>query len=104
MTARRWRSGRWRACWSPTASGRPTRVKQLVDTALSSLKVGPEALFSTLGRVAARAIEAQVLVESMDMWVQGLADNMGRRDYRIQDNAKWDPEHLAGRLLRLWLP
>src|SRR5271166_1924170 len=47
-------------------SGRPTRVKQLVDTTLSTLKVGPEALFSTLGRVAARAIEAQVLVESMD--------------------------------------
>jgi Ni,Fe-hydrogenase I large subunit len=73
------------------SSGRPTRVKQLVDTTLSTLKVGPEALFSTLGRVAARAIEAQVLVESMDTWVQGLADNMGRRDYRIQDNAKWDP-------------
>jgi [NiFe] hydrogenase large subunit/hydrogenase large subunit len=72
-------------------SGRPTRVKQLVDTTLSTLKVGPEALFSTLGRVAARCIEAQVLVESMDTWVQGLADNMGRRDYRIQDNSKWDP-------------
>jgi hydrogenase large subunit len=72
-------------------SGRPKRVKQLVDTTMSTLKVGPEALFSTLGRIAARAIEAQVLVESMDNWVQGLADNMGRRDYRIQDNAKWDP-------------
>ncbi len=72
-------------------SGRPTRVKELVDKALSSLGVGPTALFSTLGRVAARAIEAQVLVESMDKWVGGLADNMSRRDYRIQDNAKWDP-------------
>jgi len=58
---------------------------------LSTLRVGPEALFSTLGRVAARAIEAQVLVESMDMWVRGLADNMARRDYRIQDNSKWEP-------------
>ena len=47
-------------------SGRPPRVKELVDTALSTLGVGPEALFSTLGRIAARAIEAQVLVESMD--------------------------------------
>jgi hydrogenase large subunit len=72
-------------------SGRPPRVKELVDKTLSSLGVGPAALFSTLGRVAARAIEAQVLVESMGMWVQGLADNMGRRDYRIQDNSKWDP-------------
>ncbi len=72
-------------------SGRPTRVKELVDKALSSLGVGPAALFSTLGRIAARAVEAQVLVESMDTWVSGLADNMARRDYRIQDNAKWDP-------------
>ena len=73
------------------ASGRPARVKQLIDKSLSALGVGPEALFSTLGRVAARAIEAQVLVEAMDDWVRGLAENMGRRDYRIQDNSKWDP-------------
>jgi Ni,Fe-hydrogenase I large subunit len=73
------------------ASGRPTRVKELVDKVLSALGVGPAALFSTLGRIAARAIEAQVIVESMNMWVQGLADSMARRDYRIQDNSKWDP-------------
>jgi Ni,Fe-hydrogenase I large subunit len=73
------------------ASGRPSRVKELVDKVLSALGVGPPALFSTLGRIAARAIEAQVIVESMNMWVEGLADNMARRDYRIQDNSKWDP-------------
>ena len=78
------------------SSGRPARVKQLVDKALSTLEVGPEALFSTLGRIAARAIEAQVLVESMDKWVRGLADNMARRDYRIQDNQKWDPSTWPG--------
>jgi hydrogenase large subunit len=71
-------------------SGQP-RVKELVGKALASLGVGPPALFSTLGRVAARAIEAQFLVESMTVWVQGLADNMARRDYRIQDNSKWYP-------------
>jgi len=73
-------------------SGRPARAKELVAKTLSTLGVGPEALFSTLGRIAARAIEAQVMVEAMNMWVQGLADNMGRRDYRIQDNSKWDPD------------
>ncbi len=71
--------------------GRPARAKELIDKALSSLGVKPNALFSTLGRIAARAIEAQVMVEAMNMWVQGLADNMGKRDYRIQDTAKWDP-------------
>lgn len=72
-------------------TGRPSRVKELVDHVLSSLGAGPEALFSTIGRIAARAVEAQVLVESMDRWVQELADNMARRDYRIQDNSKWEP-------------
>jgi Ni,Fe-hydrogenase I large subunit len=72
------------------ASGQP-RVKELVGKALANLGVGPTALFSTLGRVAARAIEAQFLVETMMIWVQGLADNMARRDYRIQDNSKWEP-------------
>ena len=72
------------------ALGRP-RTKQAVDKVLSALSVGPEALFSTLGRVAARAIEAEMLVDSMNIWIEGLADNMARRDYRIQDNSKWDP-------------
>ncbi len=73
-------------------TGRPARVKELVDKVLSSLGVGPEALFSTLGRVAARAVEAQVLIEAMDRWVDELAANMARRDYRIHDNAKWEAD------------
>ncbi len=72
-------------------AGRPAGVKILVDKVLTTLGVGPAALFSTLGRIAARAVETQVLVESMGRWVQDLADNMARRDYRIQDNSKWDP-------------
>jgi len=67
------------------------RVKELVGKVLSALGVGPEALFSTLGRLAARAIETQVLIEKMDDWVSQLAESMARRDYRIQDNSKWDP-------------
>jgi [NiFe] hydrogenase large subunit/hydrogenase large subunit len=73
------------------SSGRPARVKQLVDKVLSTLGVGPDALYSTLGRIAARAIETQVLVESMGRWVRDLAENMARRDFRVQDNSKWEP-------------
>jgi len=73
------------------AVGRPARAKELIDKALAQLGAPPTALFSTLGRIAARAIEAQVLVESMGMWVDALADGMARRDYRIQDTSKWDP-------------
>jgi hydrogenase large subunit len=73
------------------SKNQPTRAKVLVDKVLSALGVGPTALFSTLGRIAARAIETQVLVEQIGRWVDELGDNMARRDYRIADNSKWDP-------------
>ena len=73
------------------------RVKELVGAVLEKLNVGPEALFSTLGRVAARGIETQVLAEKMDDWVDALAANMASGELRIHDNSKWDPELLAGR-------
>jgi Ni,Fe-hydrogenase I large subunit len=72
------------------ASGH-ARVKELVGAVLKQLNVGPEALFSTLGRVAARGIETQVIAEKMDAWVDGLAANMGSGELRIHDNSKWDP-------------
>ena len=67
------------------------RVQELVGFALGQLGVGPEALFSTLGRVAARGIETLVLAEKLDSWLGELADNMGRGDLEICDNSKWDP-------------
>jgi [NiFe] hydrogenase large subunit/hydrogenase large subunit len=67
------------------------QVKPLVDAVLKKLGVGPEALFSTLGRVAARGIETQVLADKMGDWVDGLAANMNAGDHRIHDNSKWDP-------------
>ena len=71
-------------------SGHP-RVKELVGTVLTKLGVGPAALFSTLGRVAARGIETLVLAERMETWLDQLTANMERNDLRIHDNAKWDP-------------
>jgi Ni,Fe-hydrogenase I large subunit len=72
------------------AKGHP-RVKELVGGALAKLEVGPEALFSTLGRVAARGLETQLLAEKMGEWVDALAHNMARRELRIADTSKWDP-------------
>jgi Ni,Fe-hydrogenase I large subunit len=73
------------------ASGHP-RVKELVGAVLAKLQVGPEVLFSTLGRVAARGIETQVLAEKMGDWVDALAANMGSGELRIHDNSKWEPD------------
>jgi hydrogenase large subunit len=71
------------------ASGHP-RVKELVGMVLGKLGVGPAALFSTLGRVAARGIETLVLAERMEGWVDELAANM-QDDRRIADNSRWSP-------------
>src|SRR5262249_7553190 len=67
------------------------RVKALVDGPLAKLGVGPEALFSMLGRVAARGIETQVLVDKIGDWVEELAGNIGRAELAIHDTTKWDP-------------
>ena len=72
------------------ASGHP-RVKELVGSVLKQLNVGPEALFSTLGRIAARGIETLVIAEKMSDWVTGLASNMAAGELRIHDNSKWEP-------------
>ena len=67
------------------------QVKATVDAVLGKLGVGPEALFSTLGRVAARGVETAVLVDKIGDWVEELAVNMGRGELRIHDNDRWDP-------------
>lgn len=66
-------------------------VKTLVDGALAKLKLPPTALFSTLGRVAARAIEAQVMIQQLPNWLSQLEENMGRGNLDIHDNTHWDP-------------
>lgn len=67
------------------------RVKEQVDSALARLGVGAPALFSTLGRVAARGIETAVLAEKMVDWLDELAANVGGGKLAIHDNSKWDP-------------
>ncbi len=67
------------------------RVKALVGMVLGKLNVGPEALFSTLGRTAARGIETLVIAEQLLGWLDKLASNMESGDLRIHDHTKWDP-------------
>jgi Ni,Fe-hydrogenase I large subunit len=67
------------------------RVKELVDFVLGQLDVGPEALFSTLGRTAARGIETLVMAEKLVEWTDELAANMGAGDLRIHNGEMWDP-------------
>ena len=68
------------------------RIRQIVDGALTEFRLPASALFSTLGRVAARALETVYLLDMMDGWLNELAANMQSGDLRIHDGAKWDPK------------
>ena len=71
------------------AAGVP-EVKEAVDATLKKLGAGPAALYSTLGRVAARALESQIVVGRLEGWLDELERNMNSGDLRIADTAKWD--------------
>ena len=66
-------------------------VKTAVDGILGKLGVGPEALFSTLGRTAARGIDALLIARQTPVWLDQLTDNIGKGDYRIHAGEKWEP-------------
>jgi len=51
------------------------RTKELVDSALGELGVGVDALFSVLGRHAARALEAKLVADAMVDWLTSLKPN-----------------------------
>jgi Ni,Fe-hydrogenase I large subunit len=67
-------------------------VKQSVDSLLFTLGVGADALFSTLGRVAARAIETQLLAAKLGEWLAALEANLDTGDMAIADTTQWKPE------------
>lgn len=72
------------------AKGHPD-VKQVVEFVLGKLGVGPAALFSTLGRTAARGIETLLFSRKNEEWLAQLVDNMGRGILEVHNGEKWDP-------------
>jgi hydrogenase large subunit len=68
------------------------RVQQLVNSVLETLGVGAEALFSTLGRTAARAIESQVLAERSLEVLDQLTANISGGDITTHNGDLWEPE------------
>mgnify|MGYP001077602770 CR=1 FL=1 len=67
-------------------------IQETVDLVLGELGAGPEALFSTLGRTAARCIETVLLVDKMFEWIDELAGNMRDGNLDIHAGELWDPE------------
>ncbi len=66
-------------------------VTDTVNLVLGKLGVGPEVLFSTLGRTAARAVETLIMINKMGDWLDALVANIKTGDYSIHNNEKWEP-------------
>jgi hydrogenase large subunit len=67
-------------------------VQEAVNGALKHLNVPVEALFSTLGRTAARGIETKLIAGwTMEFYNQLLA-NIKNGDSRMANTEKWDPK------------
>jgi hydrogenase large subunit len=66
-------------------------TKELAGKALAQLDLPLEALFSTMGRTAARALECKILADAMPQWYEGLMANIKAGDVRTFNGTLWDP-------------
>jgi hydrogenase large subunit len=73
------------------ASGRP-EYKEVIESTLKVLDVPVAALFSTLGRTAARGLETKLTCDWALEFYQQLLANIKNGDTRTQNNDKWEPE------------
>jgi len=66
-------------------------TRELVDSTLATLDVPVTALFSTLGRTAARTLETKVVAESMQTWYDNLIGNIRAGDTKTFNETQWEP-------------
>jgi hydrogenase large subunit len=67
------------------------QTRELAGQALKTLDLPIEALFSTLGRTAARALETKIIADAMSGWLDSLIGNIRGGDIRVHNSAKWEP-------------
>jgi hydrogenase large subunit len=67
----------------------PTR--DLANKALAQLNLPLQALFSTMGRTAARALECKIFADAMPQWYDSLMANIKAGDVRTFNSALWEP-------------
>ncbi len=94
------KSPRWRG--KPTEVGPLARVlvlyasgneavKDLVDSTLARLELPVEALYSTMGRTAARTLETAIIVDILPTWYDNLLANIRGGDLKTFNAELWDP-------------
>ena len=66
-------------------------TKELAHKALSQLDLPLEAMFSTMGRTAARGLESKIFADAMPQWYENLMANIKAGDVRTFNETLWDP-------------
>ena len=66
-------------------------TRDLVDSTLSALGAEPRALFSTLGRTAARTLETKLIADQMQGWYDDLIANIRAGNTQTFNAARWEP-------------
>ena len=72
------------------AAGQP-EIRAAIDGTLKKLNAPSAVLFSTLGRIAARALESQIMARHLETWVEELASNLAHGKVAIFNPVRWDP-------------
>jgi hydrogenase large subunit len=67
------------------------QTKELVDSILSTLKVPITAVFSTLGRTAARAVETKVFADAMRTYYDDLIAEIKNGNTSTYNGTLWEP-------------
>jgi hydrogenase large subunit len=73
------------------ASGKP-EFQEIVNSALTNLNVPVTALFSTLGRTAARGLETQLVAGWSQEFYNQLIENIKNGDTRMSTDYMWEPK------------
>jgi hydrogenase large subunit len=66
-------------------------TKELADKALAQLGLPLTAMFSTMGRTAARALECKILADALPQWYDSLMANIKAGDVRTFNETLWEP-------------
>jgi hydrogenase large subunit len=67
------------------------QTKELVGMTLNRLDVPVDALFSTLGRTAARTLETKIIADMMQGWYDQLVANIKAGDTKTFNEVLWEP-------------
>jgi len=66
-------------------------TQELANMALGQLDLPLDAMFSTLGRTAARTLETKIIADTMETWLDNLMANIKSGDLDVHNTEKWDP-------------